>query len=174
MINPKTLQLFGNGYNGKLPQKNSLSNEISPKEIAIKFFGNNNDVFEEGEYIYFYAQSSDKVFYDSINNEMQHEKNIYSDSSFYLLTYNQNIGKRIDEYNNGLLFDSLSNMVYHFSYNESDIYSIIQSGREWYGKIFSSNQFEEFNLMNYEPDADLDMEFKFLSRSTSDSEFQYL
>ena len=171
LINPKTLQLFGNGYNGKLPQKNSLSNEISPKEIAIKFFGNNNDVFEEGEYIYFYAQSSDKVFYDSINNEMQHEKNIYSDSSFYLLTYNQNIGKRIDEYNNGLLFDSLSNMVYHFSYNESDIYSIIQSGREWYGKIFSSNQFEEFNLMNYEPDADLDMEFKFLSRSTSDSEF---
>ena len=110
LINPKTLQLFGNGYNGKLPQKNSLSNEISPKEIGIKFFGNNNDVFEEDEYIYFYAQSSDKVFYDSINNEMQHEKNIYSDSSFYLLTYNQNIGKRIDEYNNGLLFDSLSNI----------------------------------------------------------------
>ena len=171
LIDPSTIQIFGSGYNGKLPQKNSLSNEISPKEIKIKFFGNNNDVFEEDEYIYFYAQSSDRVFYDSINDKMQHEKNIYSDSSFYLLTYNQSTGKRIDEYNNDFLFDSLSNMVYHFSYNEPDIYSIIQSGREWYGTIFSSNQFDEFSLMNYEPNTDLNMEFKFLSRSISDSEF---
>lgn len=171
LINPKTIQVFGSGYNGKLPQKNSLSNEVSPKEIKIKFFGNNNDVFDDDEYIYFYAQSSDRIFYDSITDEMKHENNIYSDSSFYLLTFNQNIGKRIDEFNNDLLFDSLSNMVYHFSYNELDIYSIIQSGREWYGTIFSSNQLEEFDLMNFEPSTDLSMEFRFLSRSTSDSEF---
>jgi hypothetical protein len=171
LINPSTIQIFGSGYNGLLPQKNNLSTLFSPKQLKISFYGNNNDVFEDNEFVYFYAQSSDKLVYDSLNNKMQYDNNIYTDSSFFLLTYNQSPGNRVDVIDNGIHYDSLSDEVFHFSYFEEDTYSIIQSGRDWFGSIYSPNEIKSFDILNYVPYSDLNIELQFLSRSLSDSKF---
>ena len=171
LINPSTIQIFGSGYNGLLPQKNNLSTLFSPKQLKISFYGNNNDVFEDNEFVYFYAQSSDKLVYDTLNNKMQYDTNIYTDSSFFLLTYNQSPGNRVDEIDNGIRYDSLSDEVFHFSYFEEDIYSIIQSGRDWFGSVYTHNEIKSFDILNYVPSSDLNIELQFLSRSLSDSKF---
>ena len=70
-INPNKIQIYGSGYNGSLPQLNSISNYINPKEIQISFFGNSDDTFDNNEFVFFYLQSSDKVYFDSLENKLK-------------------------------------------------------------------------------------------------------
>ena len=42
-FDPKNIQVYGSGYNGALPQLNSLSNKINPQEIQTRFSGNSNN-----------------------------------------------------------------------------------------------------------------------------------
>ena len=62
--------------------------------MKIDFVGNENNYFENNEYIIFYANGPDKVsrFYKNII----YLNNVYSDTAFYLLTFNQKEGKRIE------------------------------------------------------------------------------
>ena len=97
-IDPNKIQLFGSGYNGYLPQLNSESNYFEPKEIEIQFFGDEDSNFDDGEYLYFYLQSSDKIYYDLSNNEVTSLKNVYTDTSFYFISVNNNPSKKISNY----------------------------------------------------------------------------
>ena len=63
-IDPNKIQVYGSGYNGALPQLNSKSNKINPEEIQIKIYGNSDDIFDDNEFIYFYLQSPDKIYFD--------------------------------------------------------------------------------------------------------------
>ena len=137
-INPNKIRIFGSGYNGSVPQLNSESSLIQPVEIESSFYGDDDDVLEDGEFIYFYLQSSDNTYFDSINNIVSSNKNIYTDSSFYLLSYGVGDRRTISKETNIIEYDSTSNYGFNYFHYEKDIYSIIQSGREWYGKIFSS------------------------------------
>ena len=71
-INPLTIQVFGSGYNGQIPQLNSKSNLIQPQESNVMFNGNEDTYFDNEESIYFYLQSSDKIYYDSLNLSLIH------------------------------------------------------------------------------------------------------
>ena len=72
------IQVYGSGYNGALPQLNSKSNKINPEEIQIKIYGNSDDIFDDNEFIYFYLQSPDKIYFDYESNKVKTEKNIYT------------------------------------------------------------------------------------------------
>ena len=79
-IDPNKIQVYGSGYNGALPQLNSESNKINPEEIQIKIYGNSDDIFDDNEFIYFYLQSPDKIYFDYESNKVKTEKNIYTDT----------------------------------------------------------------------------------------------
>ena len=49
-IDPLKIQIFGSGYNGSLPQLNSLSEFINPQEVPVSFYGNNDSKFDDGEF----------------------------------------------------------------------------------------------------------------------------
>ena len=70
-VSPDKIKIFGSGYNGALPQLNSLSNFISPKEIQSIFNGNSDSKFDDNEFLYFYLQSSYKIYYDSLENYLK-------------------------------------------------------------------------------------------------------
>ena len=80
-IDPNKIQVYGSGYNGALPQLNSKSNKINPEEIQIKIYGNSDDIFDDNEFIYFYLQSPDKIYFEqatrfinAFNKIKSHEK----------------------------------------------------------------------------------------------------
>ena len=95
-IVPSTIQIFGSGIIGPLNQNNDALNFNSPVEMKIDFVGNENNYFENNEYITFYANGPDKVSYDSLQKNIFYLNNVYSDTAFYLLTFNQKEGKRIE------------------------------------------------------------------------------
>ena len=95
-IVPSTIQIFGSGIIGPLTQNNDALSFNSPVEMKIDFVGNENNYFENNEYIIFYANGPDKVSYDSLQKNIFYLNNVYSDTAFYLLTFNQKEGKRIE------------------------------------------------------------------------------
>ena len=64
--------------------------------MKIDFIGDDDNYLSNDEYILFYADGPDKVSYDSLQKKISYINNIYSDTSFYLLTFNQKEGKRIE------------------------------------------------------------------------------
>ncbi|MDW7690450.1 C25 family cysteine peptidase [Flammeovirgaceae bacterium SG7u.111] len=112
-INPKNIQLFHRG-----------------KEMAIVVSGQADGIFNESDYIEFYGQkndgTTDKFMYEDENGQTNPFYNLYSDESFYFLTYSldESEGKRIEEINQdptGLTIVPyhLQERVYHWSNNFS-------------------------------------------------------
>ena len=170
-INPLTIQVFGSGYNGQVPQLNSKSNLIQPHELNVMFNGNEDTNFDDEESVYFYLQSSDKIYYDSLNKIMDSEKNIYTDTAYYFITFNTNEIKKIKKKINNINFTNERNNAFFYYHHEEDIYSIIQSGREWFGDIFSNGDQKEIELFEFNENLDFKIKIDLVSRSTVDSRF---
>ena len=171
-IDPNKIQVYGSGYNGALPQLNSESNKINPEEIQIKIYGNSDDIFDDNEFIYFYLQSPDKIYFDYESNKVKTEKNIYTDTAYYFIKINGDISREINLEKSTTNYDEEVNDVF-FNYRyENDLYNIIQSGRYWYGEIFSPGNSINIPLLDFFiEDSKVFLEFGLVSRSTVPSSF---
>jgi hypothetical protein len=78
-IDPRTIKIFGNG-GGMLPLSNSSEFPYDPIENAIKFIGEEDGVFNNEDYIIFYANGQ-----DTFNEESNTNLNSYTDKTFYLV-----------------------------------------------------------------------------------------
>ena len=172
-VSPDKIKIFGSGYNGALPQLNSLSNIISPKEIQSIFNGNSDSKFDDNEFLYFYLQSSDKIYYDSLENYLKTEKNIYTDTSYYFINIGVDSRKLVLDQIIYDVFDRETEIASHLFNYENDFYSIIQSGREWYGEIFSPGQSLTIPIDNFLSSHDLKLHIDLVSRSTVPSSFDF-
>lgn len=133
-VNPKKIKIHGNG-GGMLPQ---IVGDDRPDDIienAITVVGEEDGNFNKEDYILFFGEDADyhKL---SASDELEYQKNFYSDTTFYYLTISDQDGLRItekedlgDEHTKIKSFDDY--IIY-----ENDEYNIINSGREWYGELF--------------------------------------
>ena len=171
-VDPKKIQVYGTGYNGVLPQLNSLSNKINPEEIQLKFYGNSDNFFDNDEFLYFYLQSSDKIHFDSISNRIKSEKNIYTDTAYYFININGDLSREINlESPTSNFEDEVSDVFFNYRY-ENDLYNIIQSGRYWYGEIFSPGNSLNIPLHKiFIQNSKVSLELGLVSRSTVPSSF---
>ena len=144
-VDPRNIRIFGNGGN-MLPMINSTSHPVDPIENAIKVYGQDDGVFNNSDYILFYAQGP-----NGYNAESNTNLNLYSDKTAYFINIDSSPGKRIleniqpeDPYD--LLIDSHTVYKYH----EIDDYNIAKIGRRWFGNRFDfeTNQTFEFNFPN--------------------------
>ena len=172
-VSPDRIKIFGSGYNGALPQLNSLSNIINPKEIQSSFNGNSDSKFDDNEFLYFYLQSSDKIYYDSLENYLKTEKNIYTDTSYYFINIEGDSRKLVLDEIKYDFFDRETEIASHTFNYENDVYSIIQSGREWYGEIFSPGQSFTLPIDNFLSSHNLKLDVDLVSRSTVPSSFEF-
>lgn len=133
-IDPRLLKLYGNG-GGMLPQNNSDPRPEDLLENSIVVVGESDGRFDQQDYILFYAERAGLEVLQH-DGTLMHEKNIYSDTSFYFLTISDQEGKRITTHQN--LGIDQPRITYFDDYilYEEDEYNIINSGREWYGKKF--------------------------------------
>lgn len=135
-IDPRNLKIFGNG-GGMLPQKNNEFRHRDLVENAIYVANEADGKFSKEDYILFYGQGADKIKYDALQESFEYEKNIYSDSTYYFLTFNNDQGLRIGNQDN--LGDSFTIIDYFDDYiiYEKDLINVNNSGREWYGEAFN-------------------------------------
>jgi len=144
-VDPRNIKIFGNGGN-MLPLSNSVEYPIDPIENAIKVHGEDDGIFNNSDYILFYAQGPNGYNSDSNTN-----LNLYSDKTAYFINISPSPGKRITE--NVQPVNTANTIVDSYTaykYHELDEYNIAKIGRRWFGDRFDfeSNKTFEFTFPN--------------------------
>ena len=85
-LDPHNIKIFGNG-GGMLPALNAVPRADDLVENAIEIAGESDGHFNSTDYILFFGQSPDQWYLDTADNKFHHIKNLYSDTTFYFLTY---------------------------------------------------------------------------------------
>ncbi|MEQ9426575.1 MAG: type IX secretion system sortase PorU [Cyclobacteriaceae bacterium] len=148
VVDPRNIGVFGYG-GGMLPQENATPRPVDLPENAIFFEGEDDGSFDNQDYLLFYAESPDRIGYRQ-SGKIEYQKNLYSDTAFYFIRIGSTPGKRlISIANEGLGHQPISTFN-DLAYSEEDINNLIDTGREWYGQVFTSSS----NTKNYQFDLE--------------------
>ena len=140
-VNPKKIKLFGNGGR-MLPLSNSIDYPIDLTENAIQIIGESDGVFNDEDYILFYAEGV-----DTWNQESQTNVNLYDTKSYYYITVQGDDGKRITNMTQPSGTANLSLTTFDDrQFYELDLVNIGRLGRKWFGEVFDITQDREFSF----------------------------
>jgi hypothetical protein len=136
---PRTIKIYGNG--GKmLPLSNAINYPLDLAENAIQVVGENDGVFNDQDYILFYAEGIDN--WDEVNKT---HLNLYAKRSYYYVTSQGGNGKRIQDAIQSQ--DPATTVITTFndsSFYEKDLINIGKVGRIWFGEQFNTDNEQEF------------------------------
>ena len=161
-LDPGKVKIYGHGGE-MLPMLNSVEFPIDPIENSVKFVGQNEDVFNDDDYLLFYGKGSGEF-----NSENNTNLNLFEDKTSYFLSISGSNGQRVSEYiepnNSELIIDYYTNYQFH----EIDEYNLAQIGRRWFGDRFDFENTKtfEFNLENLLLDQPIN--FKIYAAATSE------
>lgn len=157
-IDPRTIKIYGH-HGGMLPEANAVKRPDDIPENAIMVTGENDGKFDVNDQVVFYAQGPNKWKYNSMGGRYYHETNIYSDKSYYFLTFGGSNGKRIapEIDGNSLNADVSFNWFDDFILHEQDLENICSEGRTVHGERFDQKlqYFFNYNLQNIENKKDI-------------------
>lgn len=150
-INVNRLAVYSNGA-GMVPDKNSEARYDDIVENPTLFVdANSNNVFEQDDYLLFYAGGPDAWKYNSTNQTFVHEKNLFSDKSYCYITTDAGTGKRIQNAANAGTANKTITEFDDYAFNEKEEENSLKSGRIWLGDKmtrFSPSKDFSFNFPN--------------------------
>jgi hypothetical protein len=138
---PRNIKLYGNGGR-MIPYSNSEPYPLDIQENAIKFIGEEDGVFDNDDYILFYAQGPKEY-----NAESNTHINCYTDKTYYFINVSSGLGKRIQPFLQpsgaaDLIVDTFEDYKFH----EIDEYNIAFLGRRWFGDRFDVDNSKTFEF----------------------------
>jgi hypothetical protein len=144
-VNPKNFRIYGNG-NGMLPESNEAFCYDDPVENAIFVFGEEDEVFDEEDYILFYGEGPTQWTYNAASELFEHSVNLYSDYTFYFFNFDLGQGKRIpEEFSTIVPYTHTSTSFNDYYAHEPELENLIHTGKQWFGE-----RFEETTQYNFE------------------------
>lgn len=140
-VDPRTIKIYGNGGR-MLPLLNSIPYPDDIVENAIQFVGEEDGVFNDNDYILFYAEGV-----DTWNTESLTKNNLFSDKSYYYVTTGGGQGKRIlpaiePTDSPSLSFTNYDDTIVY----EKDLVNVAKVGRRWFGEQFNINNTQTFDF----------------------------
>jgi len=150
-VDPRTIKVYGNGGR-MLPLLNSENYPFDVVENAIKFVGEEDGSFDNGDFILFYGEGPTTYSQESDTN-----LNLYVDKTYYYVNISSGNGKRIQAMP---IIDTAAdfqiNTFQDYQFYEVDEYNLAKLGRRWFGDDFDiENQrvydFDFPNLVTNEP-----------------------
>src|SRR5688572_14822537 len=125
-LSSASVRIFGNGGH-MLPEKPGDPKTDDLAENAIWVEDGGDGQLNGQDYMLFYAHGPHAWIKDSANKSFHHQKNVYSDSSYYYITIGGN-GKRITTLNLTTPPNITINQVTHTSFYELDTVNLLSSG----------------------------------------------
>jgi hypothetical protein len=135
LANPSNPRIFGNNF-GQLSYFNSDPKPDDLEELSIYLNSGNDEIFNEGDYLLFYAKGTGKWTYDNTSGVYDYIHHNYSDTAFYFITSGPDQPKKI-------ITSPEPSQPASYTSSESDALfihevnnvNIIKSGREWFEEI---------------------------------------
>jgi hypothetical protein len=150
-INPSHIRLYGNGGR-MLPEANNQPRIDDLMENAIAVFDGGDGIFDPGDYFLFYGEAPDIWKFDQGHMTFTHQKNIYSDYTYYFITTDLGEGKRVQPVASlDTTPDYTSIRFTDYAFHDIDERNLIRSGKIWVGEEFNETKSSwefEFNFPN--------------------------
>jgi hypothetical protein len=132
---PSNPKIFGNN-SGQLSYYNNDPKPDDLKELSIYTYTGNDGVFNEGDYLLFFAKATHRWRFDEVSKSYDFVRHNYSDTAVYFLTSGPTQGKRV-------VTATEPSQASNYSSSESDALfvheieneNLIKSGREWFQPI---------------------------------------
>ena len=153
---PAKLKIYGNSE-GMLPLSNTEDCQDDLLLNAIHFEKGSDGIFNNNDYILFYAKGPDQWSYNETENFYSCTRHIYSDYNYFFLTSNNNPNEEITTLSSSTqpINETVTSFTDYVHY-EKDNKNLIESGQLWFGETFDvttnhSFDFEFTNLLKTEP-----------------------
>jgi hypothetical protein len=145
-IDPRTIKIYGH-QGGMLSEINADFRYDDIPENAIQVIGESDGVFNDNDFVLFYAQSPHKWKFIPSLNRFKHEMNIYSDKTYFFLTFGGSLGKRVSTKTNGsnLTPDISYNWYDYLFFHDEEKENICNEGRIWLGERLDQTPGVTFN-----------------------------
>ena len=169
-VDPRNIKIYGNGGR-MLPLLNADSYPNDLEENAIQFIGESDGVFDNSDYILFYAEGV-----DTWNTESLTSVNLFTDKSYYYITSSSGAGKRIQvatepSASPTLNFTQFDDVIYY----EKDLVNGGKVGRRWLGEQFNidNTQTFDFTILNIDTSVPIEVKINTASKSFGSSSFNF-
>jgi hypothetical protein len=163
-VNPRTIKIYGQGGQ-MLPMANSAGYPFDLTENPIKFVGEEDGVFNDEDYILFYAEGV-----HGFNEESNTNVNLYSEISYYYVTVGAGLGKRIQPMVEPIEDATEIIESYHsYKFHELDEYNPARLGRRWFGDRFDVENEKTFEFEFPNIDTNFPVRLKAYVAATSES-----
>ncbi|MBW3522763.1 type IX secretion system sortase PorU [Chryseobacterium sp. NKUCC03_KSP] len=158
-INPKNFRIYGNG-GIMLPEFNQDVKYSALQENAIQVVGEDDNVWNDGDYALFYAQGPNGYnLYNTANgngfkrtetrpiDKTENVKNIYEDFSYYYINFDKGAGKRVQNVDVDLPTTTLISRFDNYQVINNDQKNLLKVGRTWVeDQGFINDKSVTFNL----------------------------
>jgi hypothetical protein len=135
-LSSNSIRLYGNG-GAMLPEANNKPRPDDLVENAIFVSDGGDGLFNGSDFFLFYTSGPDGWTKDSVNKRFRHQKNLYSDQSFYFINIGGN-GLRVQTRATGPTANQVVTNFRDRYFYELDTVNFLRSGKEWYGEEFSN------------------------------------
>jgi Peptidase family C25. len=166
--NPANVRIYGYG-GGMLPKVNSELVTDDLPVVPVYFNTGSDGIFNDGDFLLFYAKGPRNWRYDEEKSEFVHENHLYSDHAYYFLSSDQGSAQIIQQQNSESSFTNTVNSFNDFRVIDIDETNLLESGRLWLGQEFDvTTEFDySFNFSNIQNTASAIVTARFAARSSS-------
>lgn len=164
-IDPRNISLYGNA-GGMLPEANDKFRIDDLQENAIQIIGEDDDTFDETDFILFYGQSPHT--WHEVLGFFTYSVNYYDDYNYYYLNVSSDEGKRVETRPTPTTPpDHQISRYNNFKVIEDEEINLILSGKKWYGDKFGEiiNRTYNFDLPHIITSEDVIIKTEIANRS---------
>ncbi len=136
-VDPRNIQIWGtNGY--ELPKPNA---EARPEwsELPIIVQGEGNGQFNSNDAILFYGNDANRIIFNSVTQDWDHEVHSYSNNNYVFLTVADTPGRRLNTVSLTNPTEDITTFR-DFIWKEEELFkpeSRLRSGTQWFGQQFT-------------------------------------
>ncbi len=171
--NPENVHIHG--FGGAILDENFASGLETYKddlpENAIYINKGNDNIFNAGDYLLFYAQGPVRIKYNESKEILEHTINPYSNYGYYFITENSEPQKTISNATYDIPpIPIQANYTLNYYYVDKEEVNLINSGRMWIGDKFTSkttNRVYNFYIPNRVKNHNLNLSMKAIGISTA-------
>ncbi len=140
ITDPSSAVLYGNNT-GQLSFYNDGSAPDDLKKIAYKTETGSDGIFNDGDYLLFYAEGTHRWIYDRSSDNYKYRRHFYSDTAWYFITSMPGGAAHVanepaPSQPHNMVSSSGDVMWRH----EKETVNLIRSGREWYQQVIPGTE----------------------------------
>ncbi len=170
--NPGNIKIYGNS-SGILPISNT---EPCPDDLiqnSVYFEKGSDGIFNDGDYVLFYAKGSNQWHYDTLDNYYNCTKHIYSDDNYFFLSGVGSVNTITSIADPIGSVSETATVFTDYTHYEVELNNLLKSGQLWVGEKFdiTTNYSFDFQFPNLVQTSPIQLKASLVARSSANTSF---